>query len=156
MIEVARAEEEHIREIGKLWWEFMEFHRVTDPVFTPREGAVPGLEDHVRQLIKSEDAIALAVVGGETVVGFSPSEIRSPSVACAGGSRGYIDTVAVTAGYRRRGVGQKLVTETLRWFGSRGIRRVELETAAANGVANGFWRKQGFEVYRHRLDREIG
>jgi hypothetical protein len=26
MIDVIRAEEKHVTAIGKLWWEFMEFH----------------------------------------------------------------------------------------------------------------------------------
>jgi uncharacterized ferritin-like protein (DUF455 family) len=34
VIEIVRAEEKHVADIGKLWWEFMLFHQEADPIFT--------------------------------------------------------------------------------------------------------------------------
>jgi ribosomal protein S18 acetylase RimI-like enzyme len=48
-----------------------------------------------------------------------------------------------------------MLVEIMNWFRSNKIRRVELNTAAQNVLANSFWRKQGFEVYMQTLYKEI-
>lgn len=156
MIEIVRAEEKHVLDIGKLWWEFMLFHQSIDPWFTPRDGSIPGFEENqVRRLLNSDKGQVLVAVDDGKMVGFSLSEIQGPSAGMQREKWGYIDTVAVTADYRCKGVGQKLLVEILAWFRSRGVARVELQTTAQNAVANSFWQKQGFRVYMHRLYREI-
>jgi ribosomal protein S18 acetylase RimI-like enzyme len=156
MIEIIRAEEKHVTAIGKLWWEFMMFHQNLDHIFTPREGATPGFEENqVRRLMKSEEGLVLVAVDNGKVVGYSLSEIRMPNPGFHREKYGYIDDTAVTASHRRRGIGRIMLVEIMNWFRSNKIRRVELNTAAQNVLANSFWRKQGFEVYMHTLYKEI-
>lgn len=80
MIEIVRAEEKHLPEIGKLWWEFMLYHQDIDPWFTPLDDATPGfLESYVRgRYMKSENGLVLAAVeNGKVVATHSPkSEAR--------------------------------------------------------------------------------
>ena len=155
MIEIVRAEERHISDIGKLWLEFMRFHQDIDPIFTPRDGAVLGFEEYqVRRLMKSEDGLVLVALDSGRVVGYSLSEIRS-SRGLELETFGAVDHVAVTASYRRRGIGEEMLSEILKWFQSRNIDRVELEVLAKNQVAYSFWKKHGFTDYRHRLYRQI-
>jgi len=155
MIKIVKAEEKHIAEIGKLWWEFMEFNQKVDPIFTPKSSGVSDFLNQVARFMKSENGLALVAIDGTKVVGFSLSGIRKPSPVYERGEYGILDTMAVTASYRRGGIGEKMVTEIMKWFKSKGINRVELETAAQNLVANSFWQKNGFTIYRHRLYREI-
>ena len=155
MIKIVKAEEKHIAEIGKLWWEFMEFNQKVDPIFTPKSSGVSDFLNQVARFMKSENGLALVAIDGTKVVGFSLSGIRKPSPVYERGEYGILDTMAVTASYRRMGIGEKMVTEIMKWFKSKGINRVELETAAQNLVANSFWQKNGFTIYRHRLYREI-
>ena len=155
MIEIVRAKERHVSDIGKLWLEFMRFHQDIDPIFTPRDGAVSGFEDEqVRRLMKSEDGLVLVALDGGRVVGYSLSEIRS-SRGLELETFGAVDHVAVTASYRRRGIGEEMLGEIIKWFQSRNIDRVELEVAAKNQVAYSFWKKHEFTDYRHRLYRQI-
>ena len=155
MITVVRAEENHIRDICELWLEFIYFHQAIDPVFTPRESAVDGLEEEVvRRLMDSEDGLVLVALDGDNAVGFSTSEIRSMK-GLELDKYGAIDMVAVTAEYRRKGVGEQILEENLKWFKSRNITRVELEVAVGNQVGYPFWKKHGFAAYRHRLFRNI-
>ncbi|MGD0794153.1 MAG: GNAT family N-acetyltransferase [Dehalococcoidales bacterium] len=155
MIKIVKAEEQHIPEICKLWLEFMYFHRDIDYIFTPRDGAVVGFEEEmVRRLMKFEDGLVLIALDGEQVVAYSLSEIRS-SKGLKLEKFGAIDHVAVTASYRRRGVGEKMVSEILKWFKSRNIERVELEVLTKNPIGYSFWKKHGFTDYRHRLYRRI-
>ena len=155
MIEIVRAEERHISDIGKLWLEFMRFHQDIDPIFTPRDGAVIGFEEYqVRPLMKSEDGLVLIALDRGRVVGYSLSEMRS-SKGLKLEKFGSVHHVAVTASYRRGGIGEKMLGEIMKWFQSKNIDRVELEVLARNQVAYSFWKKHGFTDYRHRLYRQI-
>jgi GNAT superfamily N-acetyltransferase len=156
MVEIVKAEEKHVTAIGKLWWEFMIFHQKVEPIFTPREGAIPGfVENNLRRFMKSRDGLVLVALDKTKVVGYSLSEIIGPSPGFKREEYGSIDQMAVTADYRKKGIGEKMFAETAKWFLSRNIERVEIQTTAKNAVANSFWQKQGFEVYMHTLYKEI-
>jgi hypothetical protein len=48
-----------------------------------------------------------------------------------------------------------MFAEITKWFQSKGINRVELQTIDKNVVANSFWQKQDFTVYMHTLYKDI-
>ena len=156
MIEIVKAEEKHVADIGRLWWEFILFHQDIDPIWTPLEGSIPGfIENHLRRFMKSEDGLVLVAGDKGKVIGYSLSEIRRISPGLKREKYGYIDEMAVTANYQRRGIGEKMLAEIMRWFQSNDIKRVELGIAAGNQMACAFWQKHGFKVYRHTLYSEI-
>jgi len=156
MIEIVRAEERHVSDIDKLFLEFILFHQDIDPIFTPRDDAVPGFEEElVRRLMKSPDGLVLVALDGEQVIGYSLSEIEEPPKGLKRDKYGYVHNIAVTAGYRRRGVAEKMLGEIIKWFQSRNIERVELEITTKNQVASSFWGKQGFAEYMRKLYRRI-
>jgi ribosomal protein S18 acetylase RimI-like enzyme len=156
MIEIVRASEHHISDVGKLWLEYMRFHQDIDPIFTPRDGTVLGFEeDQVRRLMKSEDGLVLVALDEGRVVGYSLSEIKGPMKGYKLEEFGHVHDVAVTASYRRRGIGEKMLGEIMKWFRSKNINRVELSVVAKNQVAYSFWRKHGFTDYIHTFYRHI-
>jgi len=156
MIEIVRAEERHVSDIDKLFLEFILFHQDIDPIFTPRDDAVPGFEEElVRRLMKSPDGLVLVALDGEQVIGYSLSEIEEPPKGLKRDKYGYVHNIAVTAGYRRRGVAEKMLGEILKWFQSKNVERVELEITTRNQVAYSFWGKQGFTEYMRKLYRRI-
>jgi ribosomal protein S18 acetylase RimI-like enzyme len=156
MIRIVRADEHHISDIDKLWLEFMHFHQGIDPIFTPRDGAMPGFENEVlRRLMKSEDGLVLVALDEGQVVGYSLSEIIGPMKGYKLEKHGAIDQMAVTTSYRNNGIGEKMLQKILKWFRSRNINRVELEVLIKNPVASSFWKKHGFLDYRYRLYRQI-
>ena len=152
MIEIIKAEEKHVADIGNLWWEFMEVHQNADPIFTPREGSIPGfIENHLRRFMKSEDGFVLVALEGEKVIGYALVEIMAASPGFKREKYGEIDQMAITANCRRNGVGEKMFAAIMIWFQSKSINRVELQTTAKNVLANAFWQKHGFEIYQHTL-----
>ena len=156
MIEIAKAQECHVEDIGKLFWEFIVFHQNIDAIWTPGNNAIPCfIEDHLSKFMKSEDRLALVALDDSRSIGYSLSEIKRIPPGPKREDYGYIDQLAITAIYRRRGVGEKMYAEIVKWFQSRGIRRIELGTTARNTVANSFWQKQGFTVYMHTLFSEL-
>jgi ribosomal protein S18 acetylase RimI-like enzyme len=146
MIAIVKAEEEHVTAIGKLWWEFMEIHQQADAIFTPREGAIPGFqENYLRRFMRSENGLVLVALDGEKVIGYSLSEIMGPSPGFKREEYGSIDQMAITADYRKKGIGEKMFA----------IDRVEIQTASRNGMANSFWHKLGFEIFQYNLYKNI-
>ena len=156
MIAIVKAEEEHVTAIGKLWWEFMEIHQQADAIFTPREGAIPGFqENYLRRFMRSENGLVLVALDGEKVIGYSLSEIMGPSPGFKREEYGSFDQMAITADYRKKGIGEKMFAEIMKWFESRNIDRVEIQTASRNGMANSFWHKLGFEIFQYNLYKNI-
>ena len=156
MIEIVKAQEKHVTAIGQLWCELMIFHQNIDPIFTPREGTIAGFEENqVRRLMKAEDGLVLVALDKGRVIGYSLSETRGPSPGYKREKYGNIDNTAVTAAYRRKGIGEKMVAEIMKWFRSKGINRMELSVAHGNPVGGPFWKKQGFKDYLHRLYLDI-
>lgn len=156
MIEIVRAKERHISDIGQLWLEFIRFHQDIDLIFTPHDGAVAGFEDdQVQRLMKSEDGLVLVALDRGQVVGYSLSEIKGPPKGLNREKYGYVYDMAVTASYRRNGIGEKMLGEIIKWFHSKNIDRVELDITTKNQVACSFWEKHGFTDYMRKLYRQI-
>ena len=156
MIQIVRAEEKHVTAIGQLWQEFILFNQSTEPIFVPRINKVSDFEDNlVRRLMKSEDGLVLVALDKGQPVGYSLSEVRRISPNSKRANYGYVDDMAVTASYRRKGIGEKMFLEIMKWYQSKGIEHVELQTIDKNVVANSFWKKQGFNDFMRTLYKEI-
>ena len=77
MIDIVRAEEKHVADIGKLWSEFIIFHQNVDPIWTPVENPIPGfIENHLRRFMESKDGLVLVAMDEQQTIGYSLSEIR--------------------------------------------------------------------------------
>ena len=156
MIEIAKAVESHVEDIGKLWWEFYLFHHNVNPIFPLPDDPIPSFtKNHLRRFMTSEDCLVLVALDGTRVVGYGLLEKRRVPPEFKREPYGYIDQMAVTQEYRRGGVGEKLLAAIVEWFRSNGIRRLELGTEATNEIGNSFWRKHGFKVYSHTLYKDV-
>jgi ribosomal protein S18 acetylase RimI-like enzyme len=150
-MEIIIGEEKHIPEIIELFKEFMEFHKKIDPRFPLSKYATKEFEKHLRELMKSEDSRILVAIDNEHVIGFMTARIATYTPLWEREKYGAIDTLAVTAGYRRMRVGEQMLYKIYQWFRSQQIDRVEVAVAAANEVGYPFWRKHGFKEFIHRL-----
>jgi ribosomal protein S18 acetylase RimI-like enzyme len=68
---------------------------------------------------------------------------------------GSIVNLSVTTGARRHHLGQRLVEQTLDWFKTKGITRVDVTVAKKNEISTKFWRKMGFGDFKEILFRNI-
>jgi ribosomal protein S18 acetylase RimI-like enzyme len=156
MVEVVRADESHIKDIGRLWLEFMEFHQKYDPLCIPADGAEAGFEkEMVRRLMEAGDGLVLVAQDGNNTIGYALVEIQEPPRGLKRDILGYIHHLAVTAEYRRKGIGERILSDILEWLHSRDINRVELDLTAENEIAVSFWKKQGYTEFTRKLYREI-
>ena len=156
MIEIIRAEEQHVTAIGQLFLEFIQFHADIDPIWTPIDNPIPDMvENHLRRFMESEDGIVLVARDKERVVGYSLSEIKRVTPGSKRVNYGYIDTMAITSRYRHTGIGEKMFVQITKWFQSNDIRRIETQTASQSVIANSFWQKQGFTTFQHNLYKNL-
>ncbi len=68
---------------------------------------------------------------------------------------GYISSVYVAPGERRRGVLRALFSRAIDWCRARGLREVRLHSAAENDAANAVWDALGFRIVEHLRVRPL-
>ena len=64
-------------------------------------------------------------------------------------AEGHVITLDVTASARRRGLGRRLMVELEARFRAAGVQRVQLETAATNTIAIGFYERLDYRKVAH-------
>jgi ribosomal protein S18 acetylase RimI-like enzyme len=139
-----------------MWLEFMRYSEDIDPIFALRDGAVTGFEkEYLRPAMQNKNGLVLVALDGKKTVAYSCSQVQEPPSVVTRKKWGLIEHLFVTASYRRRGIGEKMYAEILKWFHAKDIDRVELEVMARNQVAYSFWKKHGFTDYKHMLYRQI-
>jgi [ribosomal protein S18]-alanine N-acetyltransferase len=104
---------------------------------------VPWSEATFRGLLRRRDAEMIVAVGGDRVVGYA-------AFWCVV-DQGELGNVATTAGWRRRGIGARLIIEILRRADQRGVREIFLEVRPTNAAARRLYDAFGFvQVGRRR------
>jgi [ribosomal protein S18]-alanine N-acetyltransferase len=71
-------------------------------------------------------------------------QICGYSVACYSVGVAELESVAVSAGARRRGVGRALCEQAIQWARGHGAQAIELEVRESNAAARGLYRRMGF------------
>jgi GNAT superfamily N-acetyltransferase len=149
-MEITKAQERYIPEIINLWEEFALFHESFDPRYPMRDDVRAGYEVHLREEIAKDDTRVLIAVDKDKVIGYAIAMIRK-SIPWKRERYGFIEEMFVTADYRRRGAGLKILNAILEWFKLENLDMVELTVAAKNTVGYSFWKKHGFKDYLHHL-----
>ena len=91
--------------------------------------------------------VAVAVEDDAAVLGFAVGRV----MVAKGEGDGEIESVAVSAAYRRRGLGHDLCRGLLRWFGEAGVSRAELEVRSSSAGAQAMYDGLGFREVGRRL-----
>jgi ribosomal protein S18 acetylase RimI-like enzyme len=148
---IRKATEADVPGIVELWKEFVDFHAVRDPYFTRSASGHENFAKYVAERMRKESDIVLVAEAAGCLVGFCVAGIVQRPPVYEISECGGIDSLAVTEGYRRRGVGNRLVEEARRWFIGRGVRRIEVGVLMENRTAGSFWRKMGFRPYFEKM-----
>ena len=151
MIEIVPAEDSHIPAILTIWEEFMDFHKDIDVRFPMKDDAVSIFNDHLKTKMDRKDSLVLTAIDNGTPIGFAIADISSYPPIFQQKTCGIIDTMVVSTNYRKKRIGEKILSSIYEWFDSFNIDRIELSVASLNQVGYSFWRKHGFKDYVHRL-----
>ena len=88
----------------------------------------------------------LAVHDGMLFVAMDADTVIGTAMAGYDGHRGWLYTVAVSPGHRRRGVGTALVRHAVAALRTAGCTKVNLQIRATNLAVRGFYESLGFEA----------
>ena len=95
------------------------------------------LADYRRWFGYNPDLCLVAVIGGR-IVGDVISRVVD--------GRAELASMATHPSYRRRGVAEALLAETIRRIKERGIPHIDIEVRKTNFGGLGFWKEMGFEI----------
>jgi ribosomal protein S18 acetylase RimI-like enzyme len=151
-VEILSATESFVPEIVELWKEFWGYHQKMEPqFFVMSEDGPSKFEEYLRGLIKSDESQVLVALEGGQMVAYSIAQILKRPPIAKHPEYGFISHLCVKSEYRRKGLGKQISDKILEWFKSRQIDRIELSVVAKNQIAYSFWKKQGFEIFLHRM-----
>lgn len=150
-IEIVPARFSHVPGMIKIWKELMDFHRSIDPYFTTNREAPLKIARWIRRFIRSRNGQAFVALDKGKVVAIATVKIENYPPVFRYKKYGEIDMLAVKSGYRRCGIGRRLLAEIRKWFVVRKIKRIELAVASKNKIGYSFWKKHGFKDYMHTL-----
>jgi ribosomal protein S18 acetylase RimI-like enzyme len=151
VMKIIKAQNSHVPGIIDVWEEFARFHEPYDPRFPMKDNVREGYQIHINDLIKAEDTLVLVALDNGKVIGYVIAAVRKSSPAFKREKYGHIEEMAVTADYRRKGIGSELLKKILAWFQSQDLDMIELSVAARNPIGYSFWKKHGFKDYLHHL-----
>jgi len=135
-------------------WNLCVTVKISTPFSHPRTEAIPVfIKEHLRPAMEAENSLVLVALDDEKVAGYSYSLIIGTSNLEDRAKYGCIHDLFITETHRRKGLGDKMVSEIVKWFRLNDIHRVELDILAQNQVASSFWKKQGFADFKHTLYR---
>jgi ribosomal protein S18 acetylase RimI-like enzyme len=140
--------------IIELWKEMIDFHKIRDPFFTRAVNGDDVFAKFLEKNINSENACVYVAIIGGTIVGYCQGMLEKYPPALAQTDYGQIMDFAVSADYRRSGVGERLYQAIQGWFVLRGVHRIEVRHSEFNEIASNFWVKMGFKPYLKTLFKE--
>ena len=133
--------------IVELWDELMKLHEAIEPVFQRCQGAVKPYRKFLRgNITKDESCVVVAEAHGKIVGYMMAIETDLPPVLQVKRIVAIVDA-AVTAQYRRSGIGGQILERLTAWAKSRGFGELEMTVAVANDQARAFWRAAGARPY---------
>jgi len=153
-VRVRRAKVADLPVVTRLWRELVGFHEALGGQdFRLAPGAEAGWRKYLREhLGKSHQLVLVAEISGRAV-GFLVASVDLRQGIFMEREYGHISDVYVQEPERRKGVGQALVAEALRWFEEKRVGRVRLQTDARNTLGFEFWKKLGFQTTVFTMDK---
>jgi len=119
-----------------------------------KEGIDPEfISRNSRSLLRSASSHFLVAEAAKTVVGFVHFTTRG--TISHRGLSGLIDELVVTKGFRRRGIGRKLLLATIKRCRELGCCETEVSTEGTNREARAFYESCGFEERGILLEKDL-
>jgi ribosomal protein S18 acetylase RimI-like enzyme len=152
-------------QVARLAGLMVRLHHAWDPkrFAILHEPIEPGYEGWLGRELENDKALVLVAVGksakkeGEAkVLGYAYARLEGRDWNRLLDACGFLHDLVVAEDARKRGVAGALLEEVVAWMKERGAPRIVLESAAANGLAQGFFKKRGFRETMIEMARELG
>ena len=142
--EIREARPDDIPALQVLWIEFMDYHLAFDPDYTRREDAVERWAEYVGSKFDQESAALFVAVENEMIRGYIGALVRDFPPVFVIEKYGFIEEIAVTREWRRRGIAERLYGAAETWLREQGVDRIRVTIDAANEASQGFFRSRCF------------
>ncbi|HLK93872.1 MAG TPA: GNAT family N-acetyltransferase [Polyangia bacterium] len=151
---VRRARHEDWPDVAALLREVDALHAELAPAYF-RVGA--RAETEWRRLLVDGTAAALVAADDRGVVGFLALRIYEtpPDPTMVPRRRAHLETLVVSTGARRRGLGRRLVTAAGDWARTQGAVEMVLTTWEGNTAADAFYERLGYRVLSRVLHARL-
>ena len=150
-MKIRRARPEDVPELQVLWVEFMDHHSRLDPDYERRADAVANWLKYLDGKFEDESAAVFVAVDEARIVGYIGALVRTYPPVFTLEKHGYIEEIAVTREFRRRGIATGLWSAAERWLLSRGVERIKVTIDIDNPESRGFFRNRGFGEFTETL-----
>lgn len=122
-----------------------DLHCQISPAFFQRSPRT-SVSTEFAKMLAEEDTCVFVAWDADTPVGYCVLKIieRAPNAWTRGFRRLLVDQLSVEPGYRRRGVGSRLMEASFEFAHERGIGEVTLEYWSTNVEAREFYKAMGF------------
>ena len=144
---IRRAVLNDLEMIGRLWQEFMDFHRARDSHFTRSVDGHERFKEFIAGHIPSKTVCVLVAEKHGEVVGYCLAALAKHPSVFEKQDYGQVFDLAVTERFRRMGIGEKMYQMVQSWFSEQGVYRIEIRVAVTNETSAAFWRTMGFKSY---------
>jgi len=141
--------------LADLWLEMVLYHAKCDPYWRVKRNSKGGYAEYMRGMLGAPDKIVYVAHEDGEIVGFVLALLDKRSRVFRQAGVGGIQDLAVTAKWRRKGIGRRLVRKVWGWFEEKGVRTVEVRAATANPLATAFWKSMGFEEYMAMCRKKV-
>jgi ribosomal protein S18 acetylase RimI-like enzyme len=143
------AEEADIPEVIKLEYECYAEMMKFDRMLKPLDEVKKRIAKYVKKKFRGKNSKFFVAFDEDKIVGFAFGDI--PRKHFWKVKFGYLDSLFVLPGWRRKGVGKQLAQKLIDWFKSKGIEYAQLDVDALNRPALHMYQKFGFQVRSKRL-----
>jgi len=154
---IRRATNADLPSLGRLGALLVQQHHDFDPRrFLAASTRTP---DHYAAFLGSQledpDALVLVAEHEGRVVGYTFAAMEGYDYKSLRGPAGLLHDVLVDPGHRGRGVGRRLLDETVSMLRARGARQIVLSTAERNEAAQRLFARLGFRPTMIEMTREL-
>lgn len=133
-----------VSDLQGLWIELMDHHSKLDSDYRLTENADSNWADYIRSKFENKNAALIVAVCDERLVGYIGALVREYPPVYTIKKYGFIEEIAVTRNYRRKGIASQLWCAAEDWLLSQEVTRIKVNVDAANPESQSFFRNQGF------------
>jgi ribosomal protein S18 acetylase RimI-like enzyme len=144
LMEMREAKPSDVSRLKSLWSEFMDFHSNLDPDYIRSEDALVNWADYIHSKLEDDSAAVFVATEDKAVVGYIGAMVRQYPPVYTLKKYGFIEEIAITREFRRRGIASQLFRVAEEWLLAQGVNRIKVNIDVANKASQGFFRSQGF------------
>jgi len=154
-MKIRRATPSDVQAIVDMWRKLIQYHALKSKYFEPVPDAEVKFEKYLRGLMGKKGASVFVAQDYDKLVGCLVARVSEDPPVCKIRRKGVITDVFVERGYRKRGIGGKLVKRALEWFREQNLQFAELSVYVKNISGKIFWKRMGFEDHMTIMRRKL-